>query len=375
MKIVADAGIPSIKDYFAVHGELVLKPGRLISREDVKNADILLVRSITPVNESLLTGSSIRWVGSVTAGADHLDIAWLEQNGIRYYVASGFNAPPVADYVMSVVASLQDQQLLLQKKIKAAIIGVGYVGSIVAKRFQSLGMEVLLCDPPRAEIENEIQFTPFHDIHDVDLISLHVPLTTSSVYPTYHMIDRSFLEKQKAGCILINTSRGAVIDDAALKNHGQHLKWCLDVFQHEPLIDEEILQNAFIATPHIAGYSVQSKMRGIDMIYKCLGSDGVIKQQTLLKKPELPTQTLTPSTSCLLNWRDVLRLIFDPLAMTNTLRHTLSATTTDEERAYLFDQLRHHFTNRHEFHYTNIHQEVVRSDQCQLLSALGIRTC
>src|SRR3990167_2243014 len=127
MKIVADEHIPLVQDYFSGYGELCLQSGRAIKASDVRDADLLLVRSITPVNEALLTGSRVKFVGSVTAGYDHLDTKWLDKMGIAWCVTSGFNAPPVADYVVSVLAALKEQGLLSDKKIKAAVIGVGNV--------------------------------------------------------------------------------------------------------------------------------------------------------------------------------------------------------------------------------------------------------
>lgn len=147
MRIIADSHIPFVKEYFGSYGELILKPGRSISPDDVKDAHILLVRSITPVNEKLLAHSKVKFVGSVTAGADHLDTEWLDQAGILWGIASGFNAPPVADYVVSVIAALQKKQMLLNKSLTAAVIGVGNVGRLVVEKLKILNFDILLSDP------------------------------------------------------------------------------------------------------------------------------------------------------------------------------------------------------------------------------------
>lgn len=268
MKIVADSHIPFIKEYFGQFGELLLKSGRDINHHDVVDADILLVRSITHVDKALLTNTNVKYVGSVTAGADHIDMHFLEEAGIGLCLASGFNAPPVADYVVGVIAALQKQERLLQSGLRAAVVGVGSVGKLVEARLNTLNISTLLCDPLRAENETSFQSTPLHELTDLDVITLHVPLTRKGRYPTYHFIDKTFLQRQKPGCVLINASRGSVINSQELLQYGKHLHWCFDVWEHEPVINKSVLANVFIATPHIAGYSVQSKIRGIDMIYK-----------------------------------------------------------------------------------------------------------
>lgn len=266
MKIVADQQIPYVEEYFGHVGELCLKPGRAITAYDVHDADILLVRSITRVDSGLLKNSRVRFVGSVTAGADHLDTHWMEQHGIAWSVAKGFNAPSVAEYVSSVISVLQQSTFKGDGK-RAAVIGVGHVGKLVVEKLKQHGFEVVLCDPLRAEVEANFISTPLGEINNVDLICLHVPLTMVGSYPTYHMINQTFLSRQRPGCVLLNAARGAVIDSAELLQYGKHLTWCFDVWENEPNINKSVLEKAFIATPHIAGYSVQSKLRGTEMIY------------------------------------------------------------------------------------------------------------
>src|SRR3990167_2411841 len=252
MKIVADSHIPYLDKYFGGKDKLVLKPGRIMTADDVRDADILLVRSVTQAGRGLLSGSRVKFVGSVTAGADHLDTQWLNQAGIAYAVAAGFNAPPVADYILSVIAALQRKTVLPDSGIRACVIGVGHVGQRVASQLKLLGIEVLLCDPVRAANEPDFKSVPLSTISDQDVILLHVPLTKSGEHPTYHFIDKAFLSRQKPGCVLINASRGSVINTEDLMHHGRHLFWCFYVFEHEPKINKGILERAMIATPHIA---------------------------------------------------------------------------------------------------------------------------
>jgi erythronate-4-phosphate dehydrogenase len=362
MKIIADERIPFVKNYFAKCSDLGLIPGREITAEHVKDADALLVRTVTHVDKTLLQDSNVKFVGSVTAGADHLDTAWLDDAGISWQVATGFNAPPVADYVVSVIAALQKQQMMRQPGLRAAVIGVGNVGRLVAERLGWLGFEVICCDPPRAKNENNFSSVMLTDITDVDLVTLHVPLTTGGEYPTHHFIEKEFLSRQKPGCVLLNTSRGKIIDFKALEQHGAHLRWCFDVWEKEPQVDHYFLENALIATPHIAGYSAQSKVRGIDMIYRTLCERGFI-QPNGHPDIHLPRQQLT-FADAKLSWRDVVLGIFNPMLMTTMMQSRLLLITDDGK---VFDDMRHKFTYRHEFAFTDIAAGIHLPEQDQAL--------
>ncbi len=370
MKILADPHIPYLAHYFAAYGELMLKPGRMLIHDDVKEIDILLVRSITPVNEKLLANTNVKFVGSISAGADHIDAAWLQRVGIPWRCAMGFNAVPVADYVVCVIAALQHyQRLLCAPRKKAAVIGVGHVGRIVAARLALLNFEVILCDPLRAHTEKDFVSTPLTDIADVDFISLHVPLTKTAAHPTYHFIDDAFLQRQKSGCILLNASRGGVIDSAALIRSGQHLQGCFDVWEHEPNINMQLLERAVIATPHIAGHSIQGKIRGIDMIYRAACELGVIAPHSSQSPVVMPTQTLTTAAT---TWQEIVLSIFNPQQLTEILRKNLLSTS---HPGVAFDHLRNHFNDRHEFAFTKIisaFPDLISTQEKTLLQAFGI---
>ena len=368
MKIVADAHIPFVKEYFSAQGDLILKPGRTITREDLREADILLVRSITPVNKNLLDQTQVKFVGSVTAGQDHLDTAWLDKAGIAWTVAAGFNAPPVADYVVSVIAALQKKKLLVSPTLKAAVIGVGNVGRLVAERLRLLNFDVVMCDPLRAEKEKGFDSISIDALSDLDLITLHAPLTKSGAHPTYHLMSPAILERLPPKCTLINTSRGAVIDSQALLQQGAHLRWCFDVWEHEPTINQLILEKAYIGTPHIAGYSVQSKIRGIDMIYKIGCARGFIQSQS--KSPiNMPHQQFTFSTDQL-GWQDIILDIFNPLVMTEKMRSTLLSTP---DSGLLFDEMRNQFNFRTEFSFADIKINNLSNEDNDILLKLGVK--
>lgn len=368
MKIVADAHIPYVSEFFGACGDLSLKSGRAISAHDLKDAEVLLVRSITHVNQKLLKNTSVRFVGSVTAGKDHLDTDFLDQEGITWCAADGFNAPPVADYIVSVIAALQKKQILEKKNLNAAVIGVGNVGTLVAERFKTLDFDVQLCDPFRAERDPNFQHEPFESLENLDVITLHVPLTRQGNYPTHHFIDEAFLQKQKPGCVLINASRGAVIDSKALKQKGKHLFWCLDVFEHEPNIDRELLERTIIATPHIAGYSVQSKIRGIDMVYQFALQHKII--ESIAKHPiPLPYQKLR-FTEGINDWRDVALGVFNPLLISAMMRSILLPASDHGQH---FDEMRNQFNYRYEFAYSKIDAPNLQAFDRKVLNQLTLK--
>lgn len=368
MRIIADSHIPFINEYFGAYGDLILKAGRSISPEDVKNADILLVRSITHVDEALLKGSSVKFVGSVTAGADHLDTKWMDEAGIAWSVATGFNAPPVADYVMSCIAALQRKHLLPNEKpFRAGVIGVGNVGNLVADRLRLLNCDIVQSDPVRASHEASFPHVPLEDMCDLDFITIHVPLTKGGEHPTYHFIDKAFLARQRKGCVLLNASRGSVIDSTALMAHGTHLNWCFDVWANEPRINKDILQRAIIGTPHIAGYSIQSKIRGIDMIYKIACEKQIIQPQD--RSPIIfPHQEISFAGETH-HWQDIVMGIFNPLILTAMLRTLI---LPENDYGHLFDDMRHQFNYRHEFGFTHVTAHGLLQHDQQILQSLGV---
>lgn len=276
LKIVADKNIPFVQSAFATLGEVRLLPGRDINRAALRKADMLLVRSITEVNETLLGATPVAFVGTATIGTDHLDCDYLKQQSIAYASAAGCNANAVAEYLCAALLFYAVQHKFVLEDLTIGIVGVGNVGGKVAAKAAGLGLRVLLNDPPRArcltgtEAENP-PFLPLHDLLHADIITLHTPLTHSGPEATFHLFDESLLRQMKPGSLLINTARGAVVDNAALKTvlREHHLAGAiLDVWEHEPRIDAGLLPHVMLATPHIAGYSFEGKLRATQMIYE-----------------------------------------------------------------------------------------------------------
>jgi erythronate-4-phosphate dehydrogenase len=366
MKIIADEHIPAIKQYFGGVSELVLKQGRDITRADLLDADALFVRSVTRVDSALLHNTPIKFVGSVATGIDHLDTQWLTQAGIRWYAARGFNAVAVMEYVVAVVAALQKSARLPLKSLRAGVMGVGTIGKLVVEKLTLLGFDVIQCDPLRARDESSFNSVTIADFHDLDLVTIHTPLTRHGEYPTYHLIGQEFLQRQQKNCVLINTARGAVIDFQALKKWGENLSWCLDVWENEPLIDVEVLQRANIATPHIAGYSVQSKLYGVQMLYDAARKQNIISDAAM--DIVSPNKKILSFEGRNADWRDVVLKIFDPRELTKVMRRALH----ENDSAQTFDDLRRRFNGRYEFDCVELRDVKLSHDDKKILCLLGI---
>lgn len=267
MKIVADENIVAVAELYRQHGELHLLPGRAIEPADVKDADVLLVRSITHVDRALLAGSRVRFVATATSGTDHLDLPWLAGQGIVVAEAAGSNANAVVEYVLAALAELHWRGIPVQGRT-AAIVGFGQVGSRLHGALQTLGLDVRVCDPlveahwRQRGIPAPVRFCTLDEALHASLISLHTPLTQGGSHATWHLLDQTRLAALRPGTVLINAARGAVVSNQALLAYLQQssgLHCVLDVWENEPTISMPLLQAVTLGTPHIAGYSVEAK--------------------------------------------------------------------------------------------------------------------
>ena len=274
MKIVIDDKIPFIKGVFEPYAEVVYLPGAMITHNEVAEADALIVRTRTQCNEDLLKDSPVKFIATATIGYDHIDTRWCDANGIVWTNAPGCNSGSVYQYIASVLATLSTHFGFMFEDLTLGVVGAGNVGSKVAKLGKSLGMEVLMNDPPRAKKEGPAQFVPLDEILSMsDIITLHVPLNCSGAYHTYHLFDEDTFKCLPRRTILINSSRGEVIENRALKNvlkNGRIGAAVLDVWENEPDINLELLHLLNIATPHIAGYSADGKANGTSMSVQAL---------------------------------------------------------------------------------------------------------
>jgi erythronate-4-phosphate dehydrogenase len=272
MIIAVDEAVPYWDEAFTRLAAVRPFPGRKLRPSDIRDADGLIVRSVTRVDASLLEGSSVQFVGSATIGMDHLDTEYLKARGIRFTNAAGCNANAVAEYVVAVLMVMAKRKGWNLRRKSLAIIGVGNVGSRVEKKAASLGMKVLLCDPPLRVATGDPGYqSSLAEVLSADILTFHVPLTTAGPYPTYHMIDKSVLRCLSPRQFLINTARGPVISGAALRDSlasGRIEGAVLDVWEGEPEIDFSLLDLVEIGTPHIAGYSVDGKIRATEMMFE-----------------------------------------------------------------------------------------------------------
>jgi len=274
MRIVADDKIPFLKGALEPYAEVVYIPGKQIKMEMLKDSDALLIRTRTICNENLLKGTSIRFIGTATIGFDHIDTDYCSKNKIIWTNAPGCNSSSVQQYIAAALFRISSEHHFSLKDKTLGIIGVGNVGSKVEKFARSVGMNVLLNDPPRARIEGKKNF---HSLNTVlsgsDILTVHVPLNIVGEDQTWHLFNEESFKKIKRGAWFLNSSRGEVTDTYSLKNalySGMLSGAVIDVWENEPNIDPELLQQAFIATPHIAGYSTDGKANGTSMVVNSL---------------------------------------------------------------------------------------------------------
>lgn len=252
-------------------GDVTTLPGRHLQARDVRDCDCLLVRSITRVDEHLLKDSNVRFVASATIGTDHIDLEYLQRQGIGFANAPGCNAESAAEYMINVLFHLARRRGFDPFALTAGIIGCGNVGSRVKKKLDGLGIKTLVNDPPLQDQGDDSQnFVSLQSImHECDFITCHVPLTNQGPYPTWHLFDQSLLNELGEGTILFNAARGAVIDNQSLSQilrQRQDLCVYLDTWEGEPAIDQTLLKQVDFGTPHIAGYSIEGRLRGTQMI-------------------------------------------------------------------------------------------------------------
>ncbi len=351
MKIVADENIPFVQECFGQLGEIARLPGREMRREDLLDAEVLLVRSVTQVNEALLAGTGVRFVGTCTIGVDHLDLDYFERVGITWASAPGSNANSVVEYVYAALAHLDvDWQ-----HQRVGIIGCGNVGGRLHRRLRAQGVECRCYDPFLTPEENP-DLTDLDSVLACDVVCLHTPLTRSGPHPSFHLLGAAELAKLKPGAVLLNAGRGPVVDNEALLAHlqgGADLKVVLDVWEPEPDISRPLLAQVALGSPHIAGYSYDGKIQGTHMIYQALcrhlGREPELGLEQLRPAVEDPERRLA-SEDFWTGLRSLIPRVYDIAADDRRLRELASQAEAGEaDFAKGFDQLRKHYPKRREF--------------------------
>lgn len=266
MKIIVEANIPYMRGLLEPFGTVDYLPADAITADAVKTANALFVRTRTHCNRSLLDGSNVEFIATATIGTDHIDLDYCQSAGIDICNAPGCNAPAVAQYVFATIGRFLSGRS--PEGIAIGVVGVGNVGSIVARWGERLGMHVLRCDPPRQKREQSAAFVALEAIaREAEIITFHTPLTKAGENPTWHLADENFLNKLGTCRLLLNSARGGVVDNGALSRFldRSQMKAAIDCWENEPNINRELLDKTFVATPHIAGYSAEGKARATAM--------------------------------------------------------------------------------------------------------------
>jgi erythronate-4-phosphate dehydrogenase len=374
MKIIADENIPCVQQAFASLGEVSLLPGRDMQAGQVRDADILLVRSVTRVDAALLEGSAVRFVGSATIGFDHVDRDYLQQRGIGFATAPGSNATSAAEYVVSALMVLSEQQGFDLAGKTVGIIGCGNVGSRVQQKLSVLGMHCRVNDPPLQAGGGHDDFVSLDEVLQADIVTVHVPLTKAGRHPTFHLVNEAFLQRLKPGVIFINTSRGAVVDNRALEAllaSRDDLSVVLDVWEDEPSISTPLLRQVDLGTPHIAGYSYDGKLRGTDMIYRaaCEYFAQPVSWRVADELPRVANIDLRSREAGNALVSAIVLGAYDVRQDDARLRATLSLSAA--ERASAFDRLRKDYPVRREFTESTVLLDESAGEAGALLSGLG----
>ena len=370
MRLVVDRVIADAATAFAPFGEIVSLDGRQLGPADVRDADVLLVRSVTRVDEALLADSCVRFVGTATAGTDHIDIDYLSRAGIAFSAAPGCNARPVGEYVLScVLAHAADRQRPVDS-LRCGLIGVGHAGSAARRLLAALGVECVACDPPRARREGTAGFVSLAEVLACDVVSLHVPLTRQGPDATHHLLDAAALAQLPDGALLINAARGGIVDEAALLTalRSARFRAALDCWQDEPAPSAALVADAWIATPHVAGHSVDARERATVQLRTALAHFlGVSMPPYAPPAPALrPTRPLAGQGFAAVH--EAVMACCDPLAETPHLKAL--AGNGPAALASGFDALRARAGQRREFPVQPVAPGRYDPDTARLLEAL-----
>ena len=370
MKIVADENIPFVEQAFAVLGEVTTLPGRYLEAVDLQDCECLLVRSVTRVDERLLANTPVRFVASATIGTDHVDLEYLQQHGIGFANAPGCNAESASEYMIDALFELSQKKNFDPFSLTAGIIGHGNVGSRVRKKLDILGINTLVNDPPLQDAgDDRVNYVSLQSIIDeCDFITCHVPLTREGDYPTYHLFDHALLDELGPDTILFNSARGAVVDNQALSRllmQRRDLTVFLDTWENEPAINQTLLQQVDLATPHIAGYSYEGKLRGTQTILQAACEFFACEAQWIMQDYLPEKQTISiKADSQVAFWPALFAQHYR--VFEDHQRMLALADLPKEQCAHQFDQLRKHYPRRYEYNHFQLHQPTDKKIASQL---------
>lgn len=370
MKIIIDDKIPYIRGAFEDVAEVIYLPGSKTTAEIVRDADAIVTRTRTICNEKLLAGSSVKFIATATIGYDHIDTDYCDAAGIKWTNAPGCNSKSVEQYIASTLMVLAETKKLQLKDLCIGIVGVGNVGSKVAKICEIFGMKVLLNDPPRERAEGPEKFVSLETVkNEADIISLHVPLNTKGEDATFHMGDESFFSALKKKPVLINSCRGEVIKTDAVKKAlktKQLSSFVCDCWENEPDLDLELLEMTEIATPHIAGYSKDGKAKGTSMSVQAISDFfGLGLNNWQPSGVELPTNPIIEIDGEGMSEQEIFS---KAILHTYDIRHDDKLLRLSPEH---FEQQRGDYPTRREFPAFTIRTQRVEEKTLEKLKLLG----
>lgn len=370
MKVVADRHIPFLKGILEPYAHIDYLDPVDITRENIRNADALIIRTRTRCNRDLLEGTNVKFIATATIGYDHIDTEFCQNHGITWTNAPGCNSGSVMQYVAAALVSLQQKFGFRYSDKTIGVIGYGHVGKKVAKLAESLGMQVLINDPP-LEKEQGVKGLVSLDVllENSDIVTIHTPLNLTGEYKTYHLFDRKRFAALKPNTFFINTSRGEVVETSALIeaiDNGQVAAAIIDVWENEPHIDRNLLRKTFIATPHIAGYSADGKANATLM------SVNALSQFFRLNMPNLNISLPTPENHILYlptENHSLESIIQKTILHTYPIERDHNLLTSQPEN---FEQFRQNYPVRREFHaYTLIVDEKIKHALATTFTKIG----
>ncbi|WP_406827540.1 4-phosphoerythronate dehydrogenase [Microbulbifer sp. ARAS458-1] len=371
LNIVADENIPGLDQWFGGLGTITRVPGRTVSREQLMGADVLLVRSVTEVNEALLANTPVRFVGSCTIGTDHLDIPWLEARGIAWSAAPGCNANSVVEYVFCALAALN----IDWRERSFGIIGCGNVGGTLQRKLRALGIPCKIYDPWKTDNPDSVSLDI---VLQQDVICQHAPLVKNGPHPSLHMLDGRALECIRPGAVLMSAGRGAVVDNEALLalcEREQKFTTVLDVWENEPDIDLNLLHLVDLGSPHIAGYSHDGKLAGTRMVREALDRALGLPGEVAAESSQADAVALVTEQSGFAAIRELLLAMYDPREDDAHLRAAAKESEADgEPMKVAFDHLRKQYPKRLEFSHYQLAQAPNLDDATRnQLAILGLK--
>lgn len=378
MKIVADENIPLLDELYSGMGTLCKLPGREINADVVKDADLLLIRSVTKVTPQLLHNSKLRFIATSTIGTDHIDTQFLSNANIGFCSAPGCNAEAVVDYVLSAIGLLFYSNLEQLKTKKVGIVGVGNVGGRLDARLTAMNIETICCDPQLAR-NGKTGLVCFEQLlKTADIITLHTPLTITGQDQTFHLLNKNNLNQLKTNAVLINTSRGAVIDNKILLEfllERNDVRCMLDVWENEPTIETALIPQLTLATPHIAGYSQEGKIRGAITVYKQVCNYfgwPLLKNLTALMPPVLEyTISNNKNHNMMTALCSLLPQVYDIKSDSITFKKTILNAQQNDMVAKQFDLLRKKYVQRREFNSIKIKTNQTNDKYNNIFKAAG----